>query len=99
MTRKTMKRILVTGATGQIGSELAIELRRKYGNHNVIAAGHKRAPSDKLFQSGPFEYVDVTDKASIEKVVRKHDIDTVYHWPLFSQLQVNKTRSLLGMST
>ena len=79
MTRKTMKRILVTGATGQIGSELAIELRRKYGNHNVIAAGHKRAPSDKLFQSGPFEYVDVTDKASIEKVVRKHDIDTVYH--------------------
>jgi len=79
MTRKTMKRILVTGATGQIGSELAIELRRKYGNHNVIAAGHKRAPSGRLFQSGPFEYVDVTDKASIEKAVRKHDIDTVYH--------------------
>jgi nucleoside-diphosphate-sugar epimerase len=79
MPKKDMKRILVTGATGQIGSELTIELRKKYGGDNVIAAGHERAPSEKLFQSGPFEYVDVTDKDNIEKVVRKYHIDTVYH--------------------
>jgi len=79
MSRKTMKKILVTGATGQIGSELAIELRKKYGKDNVVAVGHKRVPSDKLLHSGPFEYVDVTDKQSIEKIVGKYDIDTIYH--------------------
>jgi len=79
MSKKNMKRILVTGATGQIGSELTIELRKKYGSQNVIAVGHKRKPSDKLLQSGPFEYVDVADRMNIEKIVRKYDIDTVYH--------------------
>ena len=79
MPKKDIKKVLVTGATGQIGSELTIELRKKHGNGNVIAAGHKRTPSEKLLGSGPFEYVDVTDKNSIEKVVRKHDVDTVYH--------------------
>jgi len=79
MPRKTTKRILVTGATGQIGSELTIELRKKYGSDNVIAAGHRRKPGEKLFHSGPFEYVDVTDKGDVEKLVRKYDIDTIYH--------------------
>jgi len=79
MSRKTMKRILVTGATGQIGSELSIELRKKYGEDSVVAAGHKRKPSEKLLESGPFEYVDTTDRESVVKVVRKYDIDTIYH--------------------
>ena len=79
MPRKNMKKILVIGSTGQIGSELTIELRKKYGNDNVIAAGHKRKPSEKLLKSGPFEYIDVTNRKSIEKVVRKYDVDTVYH--------------------
>jgi len=79
MSRKSMKIILVTGTTGQIGSELTIELRKKYGNDKVIAAGHSRKPSEKLLKSGPFEYIDVTDGESIEKVVKKYDIDTVYH--------------------
>ncbi|MGB9778467.1 MAG: L-threonine 3-dehydrogenase [Candidatus Bathyarchaeales archaeon] len=74
-----MKRILVTGATGQIGSELTIELRKKYGEDNVVAAGHKRKPSEKLLASGPFEYVDTTSKENIEKVVKEYDIDTIYH--------------------
>ncbi|RLI14319.1 L-threonine 3-dehydrogenase, partial [Candidatus Bathyarchaeota archaeon] len=74
-----MKRILVTGATGQIGSELTVELRKKYGGENIIAAGHRRKPSEKLLSTGPFEYVDVTQKDSVEKVVEKYDIDTIYH--------------------
>jgi nucleoside-diphosphate-sugar epimerase len=79
MSRKTMKRILVTGATGQIGSELTLELRKKYGGDNVVAAGHKRKPSEKLLESGPFEYVDTTSKENIEEVVEKYDVDTIYH--------------------
>jgi len=79
MSRKSMTGILVTGATGQIGSELTMELRKKYGKDNVVAAGHKRKPSDQLLESGPFEYVDTTDKENIEKVAKKYDIDTIYH--------------------
>jgi len=78
MSRRSMKRVLVTGATGQIGSELTIALREKYGKDNVIAAGHKRKPSEML-ASGPFEYVDTADRESIEKVAKEYDIDTIYH--------------------
>ena len=56
MAKKEMKKILVTGAVGQIGSELTMALRKKHGNDNVVACGRKTKPSDKLFNSGPFEY-------------------------------------------
>ena len=79
MTGRFMKRILVTGATGQIGSELVPELRRIYGGENVVVGVHRRPPSEDLKESGPFEKVDVTDKESIEKAVEKYDIDTIYH--------------------
>jgi nucleoside-diphosphate-sugar epimerase len=79
MLRRSMKKILVTGATGQIGSELTIELRKKHGEDNVVAAGHRRRPGEKLLTSGPFEYVDTDDKELIEKVVKNYDIDTIYH--------------------
>ena len=74
-----MKRILVTGATGQIGSELTMALRKKYGRDNVVAVGHKRKPNDELLSSGPFEFVDVGEKESLEKAVKKYSVDTVYH--------------------
>jgi nucleoside-diphosphate-sugar epimerase len=74
-----MKKILVTGATGQIGSELTVALRKKYGGDNVVAVGHKRKPSDELLSSGPFEFVDVCEKESLEKVVNNYDVDTVCH--------------------
>jgi len=76
--RKTRK-ILVTGATGQIGSELTLELRKKYGGDNVVAVGHSKKPSDKLFESGPFESVDAGQRKSVEEIVEKYDVDTVYH--------------------
>jgi nucleoside-diphosphate-sugar epimerase len=79
MSRKKARKILVTGATGQIGSELTMELRKRYGKDNVIAAGHKRVPSEELLHSGPFKYIDVTDKESIEKLVRNDGVDTIYH--------------------
>jgi nucleoside-diphosphate-sugar epimerase len=74
-----MKRVLVTGAVGQIGSELTMELRRLHGNDNVVAMGRKTKPGDALGSSGPFEFGNVTDKASLEGIVKKYDIDTIYH--------------------
>ena len=74
-----MKRILVTGATGQIGSELVPELRRMHGGENVVVGVHRRPPSDDLRESGPFEIVDVADRGSIKKVVEQYDINTIYH--------------------
>ncbi|MDD4307447.1 MAG: L-threonine 3-dehydrogenase [Thermoplasmata archaeon] len=74
-----MKKVLVTGAVGQIGSELTMELRKLHGNDNVVAMGRKTKPSDTLGNSGPFEFGNVTDKASLERIVKSYDIDTVYH--------------------
>ena len=78
MARST-KRILVTGATGQIGSELVPELRKRYGGENVVVGGHKRPPSADLAETGPFETVEVTKRDTIEAVVKKYGIDTIYH--------------------
>lgn len=74
-----MKNIMVTGAVGQIGSELTMALRERYGGESVVATGHRTQPSEKLRNSGPFEFIDVTRKESVEEAVRKYDIDTVYH--------------------
>jgi nucleoside-diphosphate-sugar epimerase len=74
-----MKRILVTGAVGQIGSELTIELRRRYGGENVVATGHRTQPSEALCEGGPFEFVDVTRRESLEAVIERYRIDTIYH--------------------
>ncbi len=74
-----MKKILVTGAVGQIGSELTMELRKRYGNDNVIATGRKTKPSKILLESGPFEYIDITKPETVENVVEEYDIDTIYN--------------------
>jgi nucleoside-diphosphate-sugar epimerase len=74
-----MKRILVTGATGQIGSELTLALRERYGNENVVAAGHKRKPTEELLNSGPFEIIDCGTISTVEKVVKKYKIEAIYH--------------------
>jgi len=74
-----MKKIMVTGAVGQIGSELTMALRKKYGNDSVLATGHKTQPKPELRDSGPFEFIDVTKRETIEEVVRKYKIDTIYH--------------------
>jgi nucleoside-diphosphate-sugar epimerase len=76
---KESPRILVTGAVGQIGSELTMALRERYGAENVVATGRKTEPSDALRESGPFYFIDVTERASMDVVIKKHDIDTVYH--------------------
>ncbi len=74
-----MTKILVTGATGQIGTELVPELRKKYGNSSVIATGHRRMPEEAFIKSGPFEILDAANKEALREVIEKYQIDTVYH--------------------
>jgi nucleoside-diphosphate-sugar epimerase len=72
-----VKRILVIGSAGQIGSELTMALRKIYGNDNVIAGGRKTKPSEKLLNSGPFEIVDALNKEELVRVVKKYNIDAI----------------------
>ena len=75
-----MKKVLIIGSTGQIGSELTLELRKRYGNENIVAGYIKGAePKGILKESGPSELVDVTDGEMIADVVKKHGIDTIYN--------------------
>ncbi|MDT8318735.1 MAG: NAD-dependent epimerase/dehydratase family protein [bacterium] len=74
-----MKRIIVTGATGQIGSELVQALRDIYGADNVIAAGHRKKPSKELLDPGPFITLDVRDGAAFNDALERFSIDTVFH--------------------
>ncbi len=73
-----MKKILITGALGQIGSELAPFMRERYGKDNVIASG-RRDPGNHPAKDGPYELVDVMDGAGIAEVVQKHKVDTIIH--------------------
>jgi len=77
MTHRKIKKILVTGAVGQIGSELTLELRRRYGAENVVACGRKTKPTKELRDSGPFEWVDVTEVEKMRDACRRHEIDAI----------------------
>jgi len=73
-----MENILIIGASGQIGTELTIALRKIYGNENVFATDIKQAPKD-IVETGPFQILDVlNDKALIHFVIR-HKITQIYH--------------------
>ena len=75
-----MKNILVIGSTGQIGSELTVELRKRYGCDHVVAGYIPGAePKGELKESGPSTIADVTDRQSIELAVRKHGVDAIYN--------------------
>ena len=75
-----MKNTLVIGSTGQIGSELTMELRRIYGGDHVVAGYIRGAePKGALAESGPKAVADVTDGDGILDIVKAHHIDTIYN--------------------
>lgn len=75
-----MENILVIGSTGQIGSELTRELRKKYGNEHVVAGYIKGAePKGELKDGGPSAVADVTYGDMLLDVVKKYHIDTIYN--------------------
>jgi len=71
------KRILIIGASGQIGNELTMYLRNMYSNQNVIASDIREA-SNVVMESGPFEILDAMDYPAIEKIVTNYNITDVY---------------------
>jgi nucleoside-diphosphate-sugar epimerase len=77
--KKETKRILITGACGQIGSELTPALREKYGSDNVIATDFRLPPAGSKLQNGIFEVLDVLDILAFDNLIRKYSIDTIVH--------------------
>ncbi|WP_285768784.1 L-threonine 3-dehydrogenase [Peribacillus sp. SI8-4] len=73
-----MKKVLVTGALGQIGSELTLKMREIYGADNVVATDIRKTES-AIVQSGPFEILDVTDEKEMFNIAKKHEVDTIIH--------------------
>ena len=75
-----MKNVLIIGATGQIGSELTMRLRKEYPGGNIVAGYIKGAePKGELLESGPSAEVDITKPAQIAEAVDKYKIDTIYN--------------------
>lgn len=75
-----MKNVLVIGSTGQIGSELTMELRRRYGCDHIVAGYISGCePKGELAECGPSAVADVTDGEAVSRVVREHHIDTIYN--------------------
>jgi nucleoside-diphosphate-sugar epimerase len=72
-----VSKILIIGACGQIGSELAYQLRAELGTENVIASDITES-NMALVKSGPFETIDARSLGEIEACIKKHNVDTVY---------------------
>lgn len=70
-----MKKIMITGASGQIGSELVAKLRKEYGTENVLATDIKESAN----QAGPFEKLDVTDAKRMHELAKNFEADTIMH--------------------
>ena len=72
------KTTLILGACGQIGTELTLTLREKYGNDAVVATDIKE-PALAELKNGPFEILDASDAAGLHAVCEKYNVVTVYH--------------------
>ncbi|WP_428417741.1 NAD-dependent epimerase/dehydratase family protein [Phocicoccus schoeneichii] len=73
-----MKRILITGALGQIGTELTVKLREIYGEENVLPTD-LRIPEWGKMKDTPFEILDVTDSEAVMEMTKKFKPDTIIH--------------------
>ena len=74
-----MPTILVTGALGQVGSELVPALRARYGAHTVIATDLKVLPPSGAGALAPYGHLDCTEPHQLHEAVRRYDVGTIYH--------------------
>lgn len=73
-----MKKILIIGAGGQIGSELTQRLRDEYGNSNIVCSDLRQLQGE-VYERGPIEIIDSTNAQVIADTVKKYEIDTIYN--------------------
>ncbi|CEH36000.1 L-threonine 3-dehydrogenase [Romboutsia lituseburensis] len=74
-----MKKVLITGALGQIGSELTSKLRIEYGKDNVIATDIRMIENSEIVSNGVFEQLNVMDAETLSRLAKKHNVDTIVH--------------------
>lgn len=74
-----MKKIMLTGCLGQIGTELTVHLRNRYGNKNVLATDCNITGPSEVMESGPFEVLDVLDADHMAELCDKYKINTIIH--------------------
>ncbi len=74
-----MKRILVSGCLGQIGTELVTKLREVYGVDNVVATDVRKPEGNPIVEGGIFETLDVTNYDEFLSISKKHEVDTIIH--------------------
>lgn len=74
-----MEKIMITGALGQIGTELTLKLREIYGVDNVLATDLRRPEAGAKVLDGPFEELDVTDAERMDKLASAFNADTIMH--------------------
>lgn len=73
MEVKRAQNILVTGALGQVGSELVPALQERFGMERVVASDVRSLPPDRPIREGPFEVLDCIDRSRLEEVVEKYN--------------------------
>jgi len=91
---KAKRKILVTGSSGQIGSELVVALRARYGTQNVVACDIKPLEAGR----GLFELADVTDRQTLQGIIRKHRAGSIYHLVSILSAAGKKIPISLGVS-
>lgn len=73
-----MRKVLITGALGQIGSELTTKLRDIYGADNIVASNRRiKEGHEELIESGPFEILNINNGEELSTVVKKHKVNTI----------------------
>ncbi len=99
MPNNNITKILVTGACGQVGSELVPALRERYGGENVVASDIAET-NLALRETGPFEFLDVTQRGAIGAVVDRYNINIIYHLAaILSAVGENKPQLAWNVNT
>ena len=92
-----MKRIMITGALGQIGTELVGKCREIYGTDNVLATDIREPEADSPVKDGPFEILDVTDKDRMFEIVKDFEADSLMHMAALLSATAEKTVISMGI--